>query len=95
MTRFLTLGFGVASYAVFFASFLYLVGFLGNVGVPKSIDSGTGAALGGALLVDTMNASALIVRLIGHRRKRKGVRTCVVALSVAVDLQYPILLRKR
>ncbi len=53
MTRLLTLGFGVASYAVFFASFLYLVGFLGNVGVPKSIDSGPAPALGGALLVDT------------------------------------------
>lgn len=53
MTRFLTLAFGVASYAVFFASFLYLVGFLGNVAVPKSIDSGDAASLGGALLVNT------------------------------------------
>lgn len=53
MTRLLTLGFGVASYAIFFASFLYLVGFLGNVGVPKSIDSGPAPALGGALLVNT------------------------------------------
>jgi protein-S-isoprenylcysteine O-methyltransferase Ste14 len=53
MPRFLTLAFGVVSYAVFFASFLYLVGFLGNVAVPKSIDSGDAASLGGALLVDT------------------------------------------
>jgi protein-S-isoprenylcysteine O-methyltransferase Ste14 len=53
MTRLLVLGFGVVSYAVFFASFLYLVGFLGNVGVPKSIDSGEVTALGSALLLDT------------------------------------------
>jgi protein-S-isoprenylcysteine O-methyltransferase Ste14 len=53
MNRFLAFGFGVASYAVFFASFLYLVGFLGNVAVPKSIDTGTAADLGRALLVDT------------------------------------------
>jgi len=53
MNRFLAFGFGVVSYAVFFASFLYLVGFLGNVAVAKSIDSGDPAALGRALLVDT------------------------------------------
>ena len=53
MNRFLAFGFGVVSYAVFFASFLYLVGFLGNVAVPKSIDAGDATALGGALLVDT------------------------------------------
>jgi protein-S-isoprenylcysteine O-methyltransferase Ste14 len=53
MNRLLAFGFGVASYAVFFASFLYLVGFLGNVAVPKSIDAGNAADLGGAVLVDT------------------------------------------
>lgn len=54
MYRFAVLGFGLVSYAVFFVSFLYLVGFLGNFGVPKSIDSGDAAALGRALLVDTL-----------------------------------------
>lgn len=54
MYRFAMLGFGFVSYAVFFASFLYLVGFLGNFGVPKSIDSGAPVPLGRALLVDTL-----------------------------------------
>jgi protein-S-isoprenylcysteine O-methyltransferase Ste14 len=54
MRRAAVLAYGVACYAVFFASFLYLVGFVGNLVVPKSIDSGTAGPLGRALFVDTL-----------------------------------------
>ena len=54
MSRFATLGYGVFSYAVFFATFLYLVGFLGNLGVPKSVDSGLALPIGTALLANTL-----------------------------------------
>lgn len=54
MRRAAVLAFGVVSYAVFFATFLYLVGFVANLVVPKSIDSGTAGPAGAALLVNTL-----------------------------------------
>ncbi len=57
MKRILALVFGVVCYALFFATFLYLVGFVGGVAVPKTIDGGVPTPLGTALWIDT----ALIV----------------------------------
>jgi protein-S-isoprenylcysteine O-methyltransferase Ste14 len=49
----IALAFGAVSYGVFFASFLYLVGFLGGLVVPRPIDAGETGPLGTALLVNT------------------------------------------
>jgi protein-S-isoprenylcysteine O-methyltransferase Ste14 len=54
MSRTLALAYGVASYVVFLASFLYAVGFVGDFLVPKSINSGMRGPLAVALLVDLL-----------------------------------------
>jgi protein-S-isoprenylcysteine O-methyltransferase Ste14 len=52
--RALALVYGVASYLVFLASFLYAAGFVGNLIVPKSVDLGPAGSLPAAILVDTL-----------------------------------------
>ena len=52
MSRLLTLAYGVLSYAMFFLTFLYAIGFIGNVIVPKSLDSGATDPWTTALAID-------------------------------------------
>jgi protein-S-isoprenylcysteine O-methyltransferase Ste14 len=54
MSRILALGYGVASYLAFLAAFLYAIGFVGNLPVPKSIDSGSSGPPILAALVDAL-----------------------------------------
>jgi methanethiol S-methyltransferase len=44
--------YGVVSYAIFFATFLYALGFVGDFLVPRSIDSEPTRGFGSALLID-------------------------------------------
>ena len=52
LKRIATFIYGVLSYSIFFGTFLYAIGFIGNIFVPKSIDSGRTGSLGEALLID-------------------------------------------
>jgi protein-S-isoprenylcysteine O-methyltransferase Ste14 len=52
MVRFAVLLYSVVSYAVFLAVFLYLIAFVGNVGVPRSIDAGPAVGAAAALAID-------------------------------------------
>jgi protein-S-isoprenylcysteine O-methyltransferase Ste14 len=50
--RLLAFAYGLACYAVFLGVFLYAIGFIGNLWVPKSIDSAPQVPFGQALLIN-------------------------------------------
>ena len=52
MGRGITFLYGVVCYGIFFLTFLYLIGFLGNLLVPRSIDVGPAASMSIAFLVN-------------------------------------------
>ena len=54
MRKLLTFSYGLVSYLIFFGTFLYAIGFVGNLVVPKSIDSGAPVSLTEALLIDAL-----------------------------------------
>jgi protein-S-isoprenylcysteine O-methyltransferase Ste14 len=54
VSKFLPLLYAVVVYAFFLATFLYAIGFVGNVYVPRTIDTGPGAPLSEALLVNLL-----------------------------------------
>ncbi|HVP63336.1 MAG TPA: isoprenylcysteine carboxylmethyltransferase family protein, partial [candidate division Zixibacteria bacterium] len=53
--------YGVLSYAVFFLTFLYAIGFVGNLYVPRSMDSVARVGFWPALLIDVVLLAAFAV----------------------------------
>lgn len=52
MKRLSYFSYGVISYAIFFATFLYAIGFVGNIFVPKALDAEPSGSLLLSLLID-------------------------------------------
>jgi protein-S-isoprenylcysteine O-methyltransferase Ste14 len=52
MSRVVAFAYGLFAYVVFFGTFLYAIGFIGNVVVPKSLDAAPVGPLGTSLAID-------------------------------------------
>lgn len=79
MSKFLGFLYGVVAYVAFLASFLYAIGFVGNIAVPKTVDSpATGESWFAALVVDVVLLGIFAVQHSGMARigfKKWLVRT--------------------
>jgi methanethiol S-methyltransferase len=60
--RILALAYGVLSYAVFLVAFLFAIGFVGNLVVPKGIDSGAVRPIPEALIVNVLLLGAFAIQ---------------------------------
>ncbi len=62
MGRFIAFLYGLAAYAVFFVTFLYAIGFVTGLVVPKTIDSGTVVSTTEAIIVNLLLMSAFAIQ---------------------------------
>src|ERR1700746_3349539 len=62
MGRIIGFLFGLLAYAVFLGTFLYAIGFVSGVAVPKTIDSGPAAPMAQALIINILLMSLFAVQ---------------------------------
>jgi methanethiol S-methyltransferase len=62
MSRIIALLYGILSYAIFFVTFLYALGFVEGLVVPKTIDSGASSSVAEALVVNLLLMSLFAIQ---------------------------------
>ncbi|MFZ0455014.1 MAG: hypothetical protein WAM24_14805, partial [Ignavibacteriaceae bacterium] len=62
MKRFIFFLYGIICYLIFFITFLYAVGFVGNMVVPKTVDSGFQGGINYAWLIDILLLSLFAIQ---------------------------------
>ncbi|MCV7099379.1 methanethiol S-methyltransferase [Mycobacterium palustre] len=83
MKRYLTVAYGVAAYMLFVAAFLYLVGFLADAVVPRTVDHGLAAPVGEALPVNLLLLAAFgLQHSVMARPAFKSVWTRLVPATI-------------
>jgi protein-S-isoprenylcysteine O-methyltransferase Ste14 len=68
--RLLTFLFGLVSYAIFFVTFLYAIGFVTGLVVPKTIDTGTVVPITEAIIIDLLLMSVFAIQHSVMARKQ-------------------------
>ncbi len=62
MNRVVAFVYGTVAYVIFFTTFCYMIGFVGDFAVPKTIDSGLAGSFGSAVLVNIVLLSLFAVQ---------------------------------
>ena len=70
MSRFILFFYGLVSYVVFFVTFLYAIGFVSGLVVPKTIDTGTVVPMAEALIVNLLLMSVFAIQHSVMARKQ-------------------------